>query len=373
MKHYLSVFALAAALALGLSACNKLDGALDSGSEAAPEIIALTPLTHTPAKGIVTGTAFPDSSAIVAGAWFNSDTGESVNHETYFTNYTFKKGQGSVDNAKWGPDKTAYWPVKGTLSMMAFRPDTIGVSRNGHIDNVSSTWTNYKTLKLTVTNLRDDQDILVGANHAAKKTDNGDKMTFKHISCLLEVRVKSSQNYIKKDSDPHKSGIEIVGVTIDDVYPSYGEVTIVRGDDNNDLTITTPGVNGDKVTRTVLNKAVATDTLFLTTTLRPLDGKTDKANGASGKEPGKRVIVPAQTPTTMTIYYKLFEGSSENGSPVLKCDNISLAVAQEEANNKWVAGKKYTYKVNVEANKITIAPEVADWDDQEVEVNVPSA
>ena len=380
MKNIVKISIAAAAFAFALAACTDIENStggtgLKEGSDATPEPIALMPLTYTPTKSIVTGTEFPSESAIVAAAWFNTDTGDSTGAK-YFENFTFIKGYGldSGDAGKWGADKTAYWPVKGTLCIMAFRPDTLasGTPNYNAETKVTPTWQDSSTLKLAIEKLREDQDILVGANRAAKK--GSDAITFHHINSLIEIQVKSSKDFVKQGSDEYPSGIELCGVIIEDVYKSYDSdgVTITRTAGTNDLTISAGNVTGDNADYTILNKETTTDSLKLSTALRPLDGETANTNHPGGKEPGKRVIVPAQTPTTMTIYYKLYNGSSADASPMLTCDEIPLKISEEEANNKWAAGKKYTYKVTVSADKVTITPSVSDWDNTDKEVTVQS-
>ena len=364
-----SLYAAVAALALAFAACTQVEPigsgiSLKEGSDAAPEAIALMPLTYTPTKSIITGTAFPDTSTIVAAAWFNPNTGATGSDVKYFDNYTFKKGQGllQADNAKWGADKTAYWPVMGSLCIMAFRPDTTS-------NNVTPTWTDSTTLKLKIANLRDDQDILVGANRDARK--GADAITFYHLNSLIEVKVKSSQDFTTQSGDSHPSGIELLGVTIDSVYTTINDFTATRTDGANTFTYT-GSASGDYNTLTILDKAVGTDSVRLSTTARTVNGETNKPWDNSKTEPGKRVIVLSQTPHSMTIYYKLYNGGSATGSPELKCNGIPLKVSDEESSNVWSAGKKYVYTVTVNADKITITPSVHEWTDQSKDVTVES-
>ena len=371
MKRHLSVLALAATITMGFSACQKLDGALKTDSEAAPEAISLTPLTYTPTKAIVYGITFPDSLSIHATAYFNSNTGTTAGTK-YFDKVKFDKTTAGTYSGKWIPQYTYYWPVQGSLSMYAIVYNKN--SEGTEYTNVTATFPNTDdmTFKVQVDSLRADQDILIGANLDAKKTDAGDKMTFYHISSLIEVQMASSEDFTVQTGDvtDKMSGIAVTGVKIDTIYQSITEFTATRNDENKfSFTPTASGTLADR-------EIYSGDTIRLYKDSMYTFGKkkTEFTPEAAADNKGNRIIVPAQTKTTMTIKYMLYNGSDGNASPELTCTVTLPAVdAQTDHTTEWLAGKKYTYKVTIGLDKITIVPDVSDWDNTDVSVpaNIP--
>ena len=370
MKRYLSVLALAATITMGFSACQKLDGALKTDSEAAPEAISLTPLTYTPTKAIVYGTTFPDDLSIHATAYFNSNTGTTAGTK-YFDKVKFDKTTEGTYSGKWIPQYTYYWPVQGSLSMYAivYNKNSEGTEYN----NVTATFpdTDNKTFSVKVDSLRADQDILIGANRDAKKTEAGDKMTFYHISSLIEVQMASSENFIVQTGDvtDKMSGIAVTGVKIDTIYQSITEFNATRDNENNTFSFT-PTASGTQADREIysgdtirLYKAPAVEMYTFG------KKKTEFTPEATADNKGNRIIVPAQTKTTMTIKYKLYNGSDGNASPELTCTvTLPQIDTQTDHTTEWLAGKKYTYKVTIGLDKITIVPDVSDWVNTDVSV-----
>ena len=375
MKNIVKISIAAAAFAFALAACTDIENStggtgLKEGSDATPDPIALMPLTYTPTKAIVTGTSFPDTLSIHAAAYFNEDTGTTAGTK-YFADIVFAKAQ---DSTKWFPKYTYYWPIQGTLSMYAITKN--GKSDESEYNNVTVTFsdTDDKTFKIKVDKLEDDQDILVGAHRNAKKTS--DAMTFFHIGSLIEVQMASSEDFTVQtgDNTDKMSGIAVTHVQIDTVKLNIPEFVLTRGDNNDSLSFT-PTVSdvsaaGDSASRVIFPKASDTqDTLRL----YKQTTKDMYIFGRSQDSLGQRVIVPAQKKTTMTIKYKLYNGNDGQASPELKCTVALPEIeSQTDAKDKWLPGKKYTYKVTITLDKITIDPSVSDWDNTDKEVTVQS-
>ena len=78
------------------------------------------------------------------------------------------------------------------------------------------------------------------------------------------------------------------------------------------------------------------------------------------------IVVIPQTPVELEIEYKY----PKPQSTTYITETASVSLGTNIANNIWVGGTKYIYKITVKANEILIAPKYDDWGSAESNITV---
>lgn len=300
---YLLLFLLAMSL---LASCNK-EGLYSESREA----ISIAPVVeNNKTKAVITGTTFPTSRSMVVSADLNADTGGSGN---YFSNETFTYG-----TSDWVPAHTYYWPLAGTLEMLAYSAGSA---------SVTPTWTNATKLVLSCANCSAD-DILVGGLTGAKSSSK--TIVFKHA--LSQIKCTASANV--------GSTIKVKSITFN--AKKGATLTVTKSAGSSNVSVAT-ALTGSATENAVLSGGNVTV-------------------GTSAAAIGSPILIPAQTPSSMTITYTMMNGGAE--SPVM--------TVNKELSTSMTPGNAYTFAIAFSVTGITVTATLTDWDSsssQEININ----
>ena len=324
-KIYLSVLAAAVAV----TACDKSETInVENGKQ---QEVAFSPVNQPATKAPIETSAFPDDNTIYVSA--------SNNKAKFFEAKTFKKSGAVWKN--YDESATAfspiYWPLGGTGSFDFLAYSTTlaatAVWGDGGVPNdvagkvVITYPDNYGTAGVT----KKTQDDLLYATTSSSSRSTALPIDFKHALAWVNFKVKSNINVNIKS-------IELVNVFTE------GTFTIDQTS-NTPQTSWTAGAKGDKAILNYTNES----TLNVVASFN-IDGSaghetaTDHAFGDNG------ILLPAQPIPNFKITYSL-DGATDL---VYVCNNV---------RGTWENGKKYTYKIDITFNEITLAPTVVSYDE----------
>ena len=324
-KIYLSVLAAAVAV----TACDKSETInVENGKQ---QEVAFSPVNQPATKAPIETAAFPDDNTIYVSA--------SNNKAKFFEAKTFKKS-----GAVWkNYDELAtafspiYWPLGGTGSFDFLAYSTTlaatAVWGDGGVPNdvagkvVITYPDNYGTAGVT----KKTQDDLLYATTSSSSRSTALPIDFKHALAWVNFKVKSNINVNIKS-------IELVNVFTE------GTFTIDQTS-NTPQTSWTAGAKGDKAILSYTDDSTPNVVASFN-----IDGSaghetaTDHAFGDNG------ILLPAQPIPNFKITYSL-DGATDL---VYVCNNV---------RGTWENGKKYTYKIDITFNEITLAPTVVSYDE----------
>lgn len=231
----------------------------------------------------------------------------------YFVDKSFKKGEDNL----WRADPAIYWPVGGKLGFLAISFTTEEKYNKG-INVVWDSENAAKKVTLTVPAENTQNDILFAGtdNLEAGKESSSIPMEFKHAQAWLEFQITGTGDAVK-----------LKNIEIEKIY-NTGTLTI-----NND--------NGN----------VSAQWNFAEQ--RALNVSVDNINdvGELGVSPQYLdMLIPQQQKTAFILNYYL--GSSKK--------LLSYRFITDQKT--WLMGEKYIYKININSNEITVAPEVSKWE-----------
>jgi len=290
---------LAVAVIFAFASCNK---ELDSISEVKCESISVSTVVGKPlTRDVITGTVFPTGRSIAISADLNADTGGSGN---YFSGLGF-----SYDDGAWVPASIYYWPLSGSLEMLAYSAGSA---------SVTPSWTNATSVALSCADCSAD-DILVGGLTAATSLNR--TITFSHALAQVKATVSCSA----------ASAVKVKSITIN--AKKGAVLTASKGAGSSATSVST-----------VLSGSLVDNTLF--------SGNQTVTTGAVAA--GGAMLLPAQTPGSMTINYTITNNGVESGvMSVTK--SLSQAIA---------AGSSYTYAIAFTLTGITVTASLSDWTPQ---------
>jgi hypothetical protein len=324
-KIYLSVLAAAVAV----TACDKSETInVENGKQ---QEVAFSPVNQPATKAPIETAAFPDDNTIYVSA--------SNNKAKFFEAKTFKKSGAVWKN--YDESATAfspiYWPLGGTGSFDFLAYSTTlaatAVWGDGGVPNdvagkvVITYPDNYGTAGVT----KKTQDDLLYATTSSSSRSTALPIDFKHALAWVNFKVKSNINVNIKS-------IELVNVFTE------GTFTIDQTS-NTPQTSWTAGAKGDKAILSYTDES----TLNVVASFN--------IDGSAGHEPGSDhafgdmgILLPAQPIPNFKITYSL-DGATDL---VYVCNNV---------RGTWENGKKYTYKIDITFNEITLAPTVVSYDE----------
>lgn len=298
MKRILyPLFVLAATLSVSCS--KSVDAVVSSESE-----MALSPVVQKSAtKGIINGTTFPTTRSMVVSADLMADTGGTGN---YFSNIGFSYNSGQ---SVWVPANTYFWPLTGGLEMLAYSAGSA---------SVTPTWTNATKVVLSCADCTAD-DILMGGLTGAKPSSKS--IAFKH--CLAKASLNVSASVA--------SVVKVKSVTLN--FKKGATLTITKSAGSSTVSVATS-----------LTGSATNNTMFS-------GNQTVTATAAALGTNGSPILVPAQTPASMTITYSLTNNNGESGNMTVT-KTLSTAM---------VAGSAYTYNIVFTLTGITVTATLTDW------------
>ena len=329
-KFYLSVLAAAVAV----TACDKSETI--NLQENKQQEVAFSPISMPATKAPITTSAFPDDNTIYVSA----SNASGATKKKFFEAKTFKKdGAGDWKNYDEGAGAFSplYWPLGGTgsfdflaysttLAATAAWGDNNLATDDDVAGNVTITYpSNYPAVGANAT-----QDDLLYATTSSTSRSTALPIDFKHALAWVNFSVKSN------------IPVNIKSIELVNVY-TEGKFTI-------DQTQNTPVTSWDFTSATPGDKAILTYKNDATPNVLAavnIDGTTNLVN-TDYPFGDKGILLPAQPISNFKITYNLGGGD--------------LVYTVNSIRGTWENGKKYTYKIAITFNEITLAPTVTLYD-----------
>ena len=330
-KFYLSVLAAAVAV----TACDKSETI--NLQENKQQEVAFSPISMPATKAPITTTAFPDDNTIYVSA----SNASGATKKKFFEAKTFKKNGADWKNydTSAGAFSPLYWPLGGagsydflaystTLGATAVWGDGDPTSDDDVAGKVVITYPdNYGTPGVTTKT----QDDLIYATTSSTSCNTALPIEFKHALAWVNFTVKSN-------IPVNISKIELVNVYTE------GKFTI---DQTQNIPVTSWNFTGiSRGDKAILN--YTDDTTPNVEATVDIDGSTN-ALDADHSFGDNGILLPAQTIPNFRITYDMRDGNN-------------LVYVVNSVRGTWENGKKYTYKINITFNEITLAPTVTVYD-----------
>lgn len=303
------LFFLAAAATIALSSCVKND-TVYTDAQTPMEFKAFNVAST---KAPISGTTFTQNISVFA-VYNNSG-------KAYFPETTFAKNDAGV----WSGNPARYWPTTGKMDFAAYSPANAGnatatYAEGGSISNIS--------VVCPDNNDADQKDILFGdlLDDVTCPQPAPVAMQFHHA--LAQIVLKVKQGVAAGDATYQ---ITVKKVTLNDLVLG-GTLDITP--DATKSTIDWSSKNP------VVEYEVDATSHTLTTDYTALKG----------------VLVVPHAQSSVTIVYDITIGDNTN--------EVEQTVDLVDANideGKWLAGKKYTYNLNIDLKEIEFKPTVEDW------------
>lgn len=321
-------FLLVLAAATMVVACDKSETLNEKGQQQAE--VSFNPVNQPATKAPVSTATFPDDNIIYVSA--------SNNKEEFFSGKTFKKDGTVWKNYVGAVQTPIYWPLggAGSFDFLAYSTTLAATATwgNGGVPNDVAgkvTITYPANYALPAAGVMATQDDLLYATTSSTSRTTALPIEFKHALAWVNFMVKSN------------IPVDIKKIELVNVY-TEGKFTI-------DQTQNTPVTSWDFTGgATAGDKAILTytdDATLNTIAGVNIDGITNVVNTdyAFGD---KGILLPAQPIPNFKITYNLGEGD--------------LEYIVNQPRGTWQNGKKYTYKIAITFNEITLIPTVAVYD-----------
>ena len=298
-----------------LSACMEMQSVYDNPGK---ELLAVSAVSGVPTKAPVPGSTFSTSRVMTLSAWYNAP--ESGTSENYFSAQTFRYNS---ESSLWKASD-CYWPLQGTLSLLAWSIDDGTNSLTPTAINwVSSNYTDGVTLALPDNSTKQVDVMFAGKADATK---NNNALVFKHALSWLEFQVTCNTPDV----------ITLTGITVRNVYHS-GSLTAARSGDEVEFSWKSLATQED---RNVAFSPIALD--------------------ASWQMVGNGMLIPPQLQilnagmkTCFVVHYTVPYG--DGGAPIAKSRICYFG------DDAWEPGIKYIYKLNFTLDNLTVTTEVTPW------------
>jgi len=357
MKNFLTIAALSAAATLPVS-CEKRVSTVNFDDNTVKMPVTVIAVADKATKGYVTGATFEDTPfdklhggdstvnrTMVMSAYMvpqggnntdpNSGSWENASQEgNYFVGETFQKGDGC-----WKHDPAIYWPLASKLDFLAISSGKAFASGDVRwdSDNASS------AVVLNVDRTFTQDDILFSAACGKLSSGGSDAvaMKFGHAQAWLSFELGANADSL----------ISVKEIIVENVYTS-GELNISRKSTDDEGIYASAKWNFRRETRK--------DEVF--------DDSFSAYGGAGTEDEGYKVtngipavvsqgdtpayldmLIPEQGKTSFVIEYYL------SGQPKLLRYRFILA------NENWLMGEHYIYKVNFSVNEISVEPSVKEF------------
>ena len=238
----------------------------------------------------------------------------------------------------WGGETAYYWPKNGSLRFAAYSPaDLTGkVAHTLSSDVYTITGLTYPT------ELASTYDILVAptsSSYTAETAAEKVSVKFEHALSWLTFKMQSTEvaNNVFTVTDVIVNNVNNIGNLTADMKAGTKVWSTAAA--------TNPGPAVNVFNYTQGWTVTTTATVF------------ENADAAGNR--GYSVLVLPQQPTTVTIKYT--QGAM-TGTPALGNQEITVPLVLDNADDKWEAGKKYTYTVLFDLDEILINPKVDEWE-----------
>ena len=327
-------FLLLLVAACAVVACDKSETIDEKGQKQGE--VAFSPISMPATKAPISATAFPDDNIIYVSA--------SNNKAKFFEAKTFKKDavSGFWKNYVAAVQTPLYWPLggAGSFDFLAYSTTLNATAVWGDGDPVTDddvagivTITYPANYTAPAADVKATQDDLLYATTSSASRNTALPIEFKHALAWVNFMVKSNINVnIKK--------IELVNVYTE------GKFTV-------DQTQNTPVTSWDFSAATPSDKGIltyvneSTDNVYASFNIDGSAGHETATDHAFGD---KGILLPAQPISNFKITYNLGGGD--------------LVYTVNSIRGTWENGKKYTYKINITFNEITLDPTVVVYSDE---------
>lgn len=359
-KIIISTLAIAASIA-----CSKTDVAYETAKE-----ISIVPINENVTRSVMSGTEFVGKNFNL-WAWYQETPAGADRISTWqngfadgatapTTLYIDEKPFVERDAAKnlWGGVVPYFWPKTGSLIFAAYHAPSL-TDKDGY-DAVTYTFdqtNNYMTFNdVAETKLSADgyaEDVMYANMTTSSFNSNSNKVSidFKHALTWITVTVCK------------KSNPEIPAeITIHDVYftavDSQGDGKV----ENQKTIVWTPAEGTadnldvtDKDVRLEYKITEATETTerVVESVITPLD---------------EYLIIPQNIEGELKVRYTV---ESTDKSKFTETYTVNLTSLKEGSHNAWLAGKHYTYNLQIGTDELLVSPVVTDWEPINTSVLIP--
>lgn len=345
-------FFAAIAAGIALTACVTNEEEVSVGTDAKISFEAPLVQNATRATGEI-GTLYDKNESFVVNAKFYNNTFTSwAAGENYITNETVSYN--SSLNA-WVPALDYYWPKQGSLTFMAYSP----ADHTTWKPQITGTPETLKADAVTISN--GNRDMLyseliknkVAADTPGKNEYNGVDILFHHALSSIKFKV-----CLVADLGVNTT-ITLKAIQLQHVHQNGNFSWDLNVDNAPEWTNTntnkeyviTPVTGANQVlTITPTDVANAQPCIMMPQTL------------AHGGTDGNVIALITYTITNKDAAGKVLSEIEQN-----RTVDLSTLDYGTEQGVEWLPGKRYIYTVNAGLNRITFAPVVEDWKDQEVD------
>lgn len=369
-----------AALAIAaMAACTKSNVQYEQPGE-----ISLQPVTQKATKSAITSTTYPTSAQFNVWAWWGEGNPGSNDVTSFTTKYidegTFGFRTGSVNS--WGGVTPYYWPTTGSLFFAGYSPaaaknkaydfdydlqtKTLTIKEYEQSNETSST---YDLLWFDATDKSYDNNT--NKNNRGDDVD-GVPVVFKHALSWLTFKFNLADENTAKNWKVTK--VELKGIE------TQADCNIVKGNApvwSNHMIPNNDQLNDDQ-------KEVAKTIVIYTNTDGEEISYVDKATwtnqnttvddfGGAILENNKNgvIVIPqlcaSKNDAKLVVTYKL---KNPARNPEYIDQNVELELTPGTNGTEWIPGKHYIYTIVFGANEILIVPEVDEWIEEVVEIEV---
>lgn len=358
-KIIISTLAIAASIA-----CSKTDVAYETAKE-----ISIVPINENVTRSVMSGTEFVGKNFNL-WAWYQETPAGADKISTWqngfadgatapTTLYIDEKPfvERSAKNL-WGGVVPYFWPKTGSLIFAAYHAPSL-TDKDGY-DAVTYTFdqtNNYMTFNdVAETKLSADgyaEDVMYANMTTSSFNSNSNEVSidFKHALTWITVTVCK------------KSNPEIPAeITIHDVYftavDSQGDGKV----ENQETIVWTPAEgtadNLDVTDKDVkleykITEATETTERVVESVITPLD---------------EYLIIPQNIEGELKVRYTV---ESTDKSKFTETYTVNLTSLKEGSHNAWLAGKHYTYNLQIGTDELLVSPVVTDWEPINTSVLIP--
>lgn len=356
-------FVIAAAALVALAACTKAE-VNDFEYQKSREINFVT-VANKATKAPLTGTVYPSTAPsfgvfayyLASGSWSTSAANSTA---AVYMNDVKVSFSDSLDI--WAPSSTYYWPLEGSLTFIAYSPDTCATA--AFANDGTLTLTNF-TVKTDVPNQIDLMYSSLNADKTANESYYVDTTTSKNSQTApgsnkgVNIKFKHALAQVifkaKTADEVYDAGMSFkIDTIVVNAASTATSMTVTNPTDAQlaaDITTwNSPGTNLNFAAS--IEDFPAASNEYLTKTLSDPIGDP-------------LLMIPVTsfegTDPSVTVKYTLYrtsDGLSMGSKEVtVKFDDI------DDVITAWQAGKKYVYNLTIDLQKIYFNPSVVDWAD----------
>ena len=241
----------------------------------------------------------------------------STKEADYFLGKKFAKGTDDL----WHATPKIYYPLGCEVDLLGFSAG----------DTVVADWQSAHAVKLQVVNTQDD---ILYSSTTASSTEPVPTMTFHHSQAWIQFLLTANI----------PDAVRVDSIYWENIY-GKGELRLEFDEESTEL----PKADWNFFTQDLCNVAIDDTTHKLDTTM--LSSTAIELN----------MLLPEQAHTSFVILYTLENGTETGKQFAYRVEASSLT------STEWERSHKYTYTVNFEMSRITLAPTVKLWVEEHID------